>query len=126
MKVLVVEAEEVLKGSLELFFGRLKSWEVLSADSADEGRQLFLRHAPFDLVLCGDRLPDGSGLELLKGFLVGNPGLRSVLMTVQGDEKLARQAARAGVGGFLVKPFDLRQLEAVMGKEAGKNQSYLS
>jgi response regulator of citrate/malate metabolism len=32
-------------------------------------------------------------------------------MTVQNDEKLKQEALQAGIQGYLVKPFDLKQLE---------------
>jgi len=32
-------------------------------------------------------------------------------MTVQSDERLKQEALRAGIQGYLVKPFDLKQLE---------------
>ncbi|MDZ4164603.1 MAG: hypothetical protein U1C55_05710, partial [Smithellaceae bacterium] len=36
------------------------------------------------------------------------------LMTVHNDDALAEKAIRFGVNGYLVKPFDLRQLEAII------------
>jgi DNA-binding NarL/FixJ family response regulator len=66
---------------------------------------------PFDIVLCGDRLPDGNGLEILREWVNQNPKLVSVLMTVQSDERLKQEALKAGIQGYLVKPFDLKQLE---------------
>jgi response regulator of citrate/malate metabolism len=35
-------------------------------------------------------------------------------MTVQTDEKLRQEALKAGIQGYLVKPFDLKQLEDLM------------
>jgi response regulator of citrate/malate metabolism len=32
-------------------------------------------------------------------------------MTVQSDERLRQEALKAGIQGYLVKPFDLKQLE---------------
>ena len=66
---------------------------------------------PFDIVLCGDRLPDGNGLEMLREWVNQNPKLISILMTVQGDERLKQEAMKAGIQGYLEKPFDLKQLE---------------
>jgi AmiR/NasT family two-component response regulator len=36
-------------------------------------------------------------------------------MTVQSDERLKQAALRAGIQGYLVKPFDLKQLEEAIG-----------
>jgi response regulator of citrate/malate metabolism len=36
-------------------------------------------------------------------------------MTVQSDESLKQEALKAGIHGYLVKPFDLKQLEEAIG-----------
>jgi response regulator of citrate/malate metabolism len=48
---------------------------------------------------------------MLKEWVSQNPKLVSILMTVQSDERLKQEALRAGIQGYLVKPFDLKQLE---------------
>ena len=70
---------------------------------------------PFDIVLCGDSLPDGNGLEMLREWVNQNPKLISILMTVHGDELMKQEAMRAGIRGYLEKPFDLNQLEEAIG-----------
>jgi DNA-binding response OmpR family regulator len=88
-------------------------FDVVVAHSVQEGMFLFNK-TPFDMVICGDRLPDGGGLEMLKEWVHQNPKLVSILMTVQSDEKLRQEALKAGIQGYLVKPFDLKQLEEAM------------
>jgi len=112
MRVLIIEQEKIISQSLSYFMER-NQFEVLLAHSRQEGISLF-RRAPSDIVLCGDRLPDGSGLELLKDLGKENPELISILMTGESDERLRQDAIEAGVKGYLVKPFDLKQLEEAM------------
>jgi DNA-binding response OmpR family regulator len=112
MKVLIVELEKTLQQSLSNFMER-NEYDVVVAHSVGEGMSLFNKN-PFDMVICGDRLPDGNGLEMLKEWMSQNPKLISILMTVQGDERLKLEALKAGIQGYLVKPFDLRQLEEAM------------
>ena len=110
MKVLIIEKDNTVRQSLSYFIGHYKNSEVFLAGSKKDGISLF-QTIPFDIVLCGDRLPDGSGLEILREWINQNPKLVSILMTVQNDEKLRQEALKAGVKGYLVKPFDLKQLE---------------
>jgi DNA-binding response OmpR family regulator len=110
MKVLIIEKDNTVRQSLSYFMERHKNCEVFLADSKKEGISLF-ETIPFDIVLCGDRLPDGNGLEILSEWVNQNPNLISILMTVQSDERLKQEALRAGIQGYLVKPFDLKQLE---------------
>ena len=110
MKVLIVEKDKTVRQSLSYFIERYKNCEVFLAGSKKEGVSLF-QTVPFDIVLCGDRLPDGNALEILSEWMSQNPKLISILMTVQGDERLKQEALKAGIQGYLVKPFDLKQLE---------------
>jgi DNA-binding NarL/FixJ family response regulator len=110
MKVLIVEKDKTVRQSLSYFIERYKDCEVFLAGSKKEGISLF-ETIPFDIVLCGDRLPDGNALEMLGAWVSQNPKLISILMTVQSDERLKQEALKAGIQGYLVKPFDLKQLE---------------
>ena len=130
MKVLIIEKDKTVRQSLSYFMERHKNCEVFLAGSKKEGISLF-ETIPFDIILCGDRLPDGNGLDMLSGWVKQNPKLISILMTVQSDEKLRQEAIRAGVRGYLEKPFDLKQLEEIIipsnpllekGEEGGFNE----
>lgn len=113
MKVLILEQEKTIRQSLLNFLERYKGFEVFSAPTCKEGASLFKR-VPFDLVLCGHKLPDGDGLEMLKEWIKVRPRLVSILMTAYTDEQLRQEAKRAGIRGYLEKPFDLKQLEEAM------------
>jgi len=114
MKVLIIEKDKTVRQSLSYVIERYKNCEVFLAGSKKEGVSLF-QTVPFDIVLCGDRLPDGNALEILSEWMSQNPKLISILMTVQGDERLKQEALKAGIQGYLVKPFDLKQLEEAIG-----------
>ncbi len=113
MKVLIIENDKTFQRSLSYFIEHQGNNEVFVANSKKEGISLF-KTFYFDAVLCGDRLPDGRGLEILKEWMSQNPKLISILMTVQSDEMIREEAKKAGIRGFLVKPFDLKQLEEAM------------
>ena len=114
MKVLIIEQEKTIQQSLFYFLEGLSNCEVFLANSAREGDSLFAS-IPFDVVLCGDQLPDGNGLEILKNLMKQNPNIISILMTVHGDELSKHDAMKEGITGYLEKPFDLQQLEEVIG-----------
>lgn len=110
MRILIIEKDKTVSQSLCYFLERHGNCEVFLAGSKREGESLF-KTIPFDIVICGDRLPDGNGLEVLSEWMTQNPNLVSILMTVQSDEKLRKEAMRAGIRGYLEKPFNLKQLE---------------
>jgi len=113
MKVLIIERDNTVRQALSYFMDRYKNCEVSLAGSKKEGISLF-QTIPFDIILCGDRLPDGNGLEMLKEWVKQNPKLISILMTVRRDDLLRQEAMKAGIKGYLEKPFDLKQLEEAM------------
>jgi DNA-binding NarL/FixJ family response regulator len=110
MRVLIIEREKTFRQSLSDFMERHKGFEVFTALSCREGMSL-LGKVPFDMVLCENHLPDGNGFEMLKDLARQNPKLISVLMTAHSDELLKEEVEKAGIRGFLEKPFDLRELE---------------
>ncbi len=114
MKVLIIEQEKTLLQSLRNYLENQKKFEVSWAYSGKEGISLWQSN-PFDMVLCSERLPDGNGLETLKSLIRQKPGAVSILMTAVHDEILKQEAFKAGIGGYLEKPFNLKQLEEVMG-----------
>ncbi len=113
MKVLIIEQEKTIQQSLFYFMENFNSCEVFLARSKKEGISLF-DSIPFDVVLCGDRLPDGNGIGILKEWMKKNPKLISILMTVHKDDSLKQEATKAGIKGYLEKPFDLKQLEEII------------
>jgi len=117
MKALIIEQEKTFQQSLSYYLQHQKNFEVLLAHTKKEGISL-QEKSPCDVVFCGDRLPDGDGLETLKELMEKYPRIISVLMTVRGDEVSRQEALSAGIQGYLEKPFDLKQLEEVM--EQGK------
>ena len=115
MKALIIEQEKTLQNSLCNFLRHQKNFEVALAHSQKEGLS-FWQAGPFDVILCAERLPDGNGLDMLKTLIRQKPETISILMTARHDDLLRQEAARAGVQGYLEKPFDLKQLEEALGE----------
>lgn len=63
-KVLIIDDEKQLLGLLSRMIG-LEGYEVFQADSCKTGLKQSDLHIP-EVVLCDVRLPDGSGVELVK------------------------------------------------------------
>ena len=68
------------------------------------------RARPPDLVLLDLRLPDRSGLEVLRELRGLDPGLPVVLMTAHGSVRDAVKAMREGASDYLAKPLDLDEV----------------
>lgn len=112
MKVLIIEPDRIVAQSLSFLIGRPR-FEVFFASSREEIFS-FPESWSWDVVLCSDRLPDGDGLEVLRDLLRKNPQVHSILMSVRDEEPLREKAMMAGVRRYLVKPFDIHQLEEAL------------
>src|ERR1700683_4684697 len=111
-RILVVEDEEKLRRVLEL---QLTSagFEVEKAGTAEAALQLAERA---DLVLTDLRLPAMDGLQLLSAVRRQNSQTPVIVMTAFGTIERAVEAMKTGATAFLLKPFSLDHLMAVVGK----------
>lgn len=120
--VLVVDDEADLRELLGLTIARL-GLEVDTAESLAQARE-FLQTRSYRLCLTDMRLPDGSGLDLVRELGArGEPKI--AVITAYGSADNAVAALKAGAFDYLAKPVDLDQLRLLIrsaigdGAEAG-------
>ena len=78
-------------------------YKVMSARTVDEALNLSSNHQ-FDLYVVDKRLPDGSGLELLRILNTVTPGVPSIVYTGDTYEIHREQAMAAGADAYVCKP----------------------
>lgn len=118
-RVLVVDDEsgprEALRICLCPFF------EVRSAGTAHEAMAL-LRDVPVDLVTLDQKLPDGSGLELLERIKREHVGIEVIIVTGYGSVKSAAHGIEQGAAAYLLKPFNPVEVVALVQQTLRKKQ----
>lgn len=119
-RILVVEDEPGVRGTIVKHLQR-RGFDVRGAGSAEDALlQSFRESTPYDLVLTDIHLPGLSGVDLSRILMAHSP-LRPVLViTGDPDEKIARNAFSFGVTGYLLKPFELFELDAVVAQALGR------
>jgi DNA-binding NtrC family response regulator len=109
-RILVVEDEARLRRVVQLDL-ETAGYRVETASTAEEA----LGKAPdADIVLTDLRLPAMDGLDLLSILRRQNPRQPVILMTAYGTIEKAVEAMKAGAFDFIVKPFSLDHLRAVI------------
>lgn len=78
-------------------------YEVESARTVDQALEM-ASTIEFDLYVVDKRLPDGSGLELIKRLEELTPGIPSIVYTGDVYEIHREQAMAAGAHAFVCKP----------------------
>jgi DNA-binding NtrC family response regulator len=105
-RILLVDDEDLVRFSLKDRLGR-QGYSILEAGTVAEARQR-LADDP-DLVLLDHRLPDGTGLELLRE-IKSTSDLQVVMATAHGSVPQAVEAMRIGAFDYISKPFDMDEL----------------
>ncbi len=113
-KILVIDDEPVLRNSLEIAL-KVTGYDVITAQSGEEGIELFRKESP-DLILLDHWLPGMNGDEVLRLIREKDTDAIVIIMTAQGSIELAVSSMKMGAFDFLVKPFDLEQLETLVQK----------
>ena len=112
--VLVVEDDEDLLAILSAFLQK-QGHRVTTAASGQEARAK-LEEAIFDLALVDIRMPDVSGLEVLRWLKERHPDTQVVMITGYASLGTAVEALRGGASEYLAKPFEMDQLQSVIEK----------
>ena len=66
----------------------------------------------FDLVVTDIRMPDGTGMEVMRSVRELSPGTAVILLTAFGSVPDAVSAMRDGALDYLTKPISFDQLQA--------------
>jgi two-component system OmpR family response regulator len=110
MRVLLVEDDEMLGDAVKTHVnrqGHAVDW-TLSCDEAEAS----IAAATYDLILLDLRLPDGSGLDILKGLRARSDEVPVIIMTAHDQVSDRIAGLNAGADDYLVKPVDLGELQA--------------
>ena len=94
--------------------------DTLVAYHGLQALDLVRRHSRYlDLMLLSKRLPDVSGLDLLRQLRQENCAVPTILMVEHGSENIAVDAIHSGVQDYLVKPIHQEQLKLVLERALG-------
>jgi len=111
-RILVIEDEDKLRRVIELHL-TANGYEVEQAATGEDGLRLADRA---DLVLSDLKLPGMDGVGVLAHSRQLNPAAPVVLMTAYGTVETAVEAMKKGAADFILKPFSLEHLTAVIEK----------
>jgi len=130
-RVLLVDDEEKILKTLGRAL-RDDGHDVSTAARAVEGQRL-LAEQVFDLLIIDYRMPDKTGLEVVKDLVAATPEHERpaiVMMTAHGSIDSAVEAMKLGAHDYLQKPFEVDDLlltarRALAGQRARTELTYL-
>ena len=125
MKILYVEDEiaHVVLTQRTLEDSLQHEFMLLHAEMISDALRMLDEEPDIDLILSDLRLPDGTGLDLLKKVRERSAPPAVVLVTGQGDQEVAVAALKAGAADYLVKQSDyLHRLPIVISNAIAHNR----
>ena len=111
-KVLIVDDEtnmrRILKANL-----RMDSHICVEAANSSEAVAILSRE-DFDVVVTDQKMPGGTGLDVLRAVQESDPTTSVIFLTAVGTLELAVASMRQGAFDFLTKPFDIDIMRATI------------
>jgi response regulator RpfG family c-di-GMP phosphodiesterase len=106
--VLVVDDEPAVTSAVAKRLGR----DGLSCEEVHSAKDALLRlgEREFDVVVTDVKMPEMSGIDLLKIVKQRDPEVQVIVITGNPDVDFAVEAIRSQVDDYLVKPFEMAQL----------------
>ena len=103
--LLIVDDEPKICEMLSRFFTQ-RGFQTSTATSGHQAIETVAKQCP-DYVLLDIRMPDVSGLDVLKMLKAYCPGVKVVMVTAIDDQEVAATAFRLGATDYITKPFEL-------------------
>jgi len=112
--ILIVDDEKSLLDLLSVVFKK-EGYGVKIASSGVQAREI-LEKENVDLVITDIKMPQTSGMDVLKFTKGLNPETPVILITAYGSIKQAIDALKAGALDYVVKPFDVEELKILVAR----------
>src|SRR5256885_3226603 len=108
VRILVVDDEPSMREMLRIVLRR-DGYEVLIAENGRDAIEQ-LRKAPVDLLLSDIKMPDITGVEVLRAAKDINHDIVAFMMTAYASTSTAVEAMRLGAVDYFTKPFSMDEL----------------
>ena len=106
--LLICDDESGIRDALTLILE--ERYALVYAANGEEAVDL-IRQQAVDLVIIDIKMPKMSGLDALKRMKWFRPELPILMITGYESSETATQATNLGVSGYIVKPFEKRQIQ---------------
>ncbi|MBI5710006.1 MAG: sigma-54-dependent Fis family transcriptional regulator [Candidatus Eisenbacteria bacterium] len=121
--ILVVDDQDSIRHFVSKALGD-EGYAVQTTGSLREARQV-LEHDLPDLAIVDLKLPDGTGIDLLRELKRSQPEIPVILMTAFGELETAVEAMSAGAYWFVKKPFQNEELVALAARALESQKLWL-
>jgi len=108
IRVLIVEDEDLIRWSLRQKF-ESRGYDVAEAPTGEHARAAF-EGATFDLIMLDYKLPDMTGIDVLREYRAHGGEAVVIMMTAYSSVESAVDAIKLGAYDYVPKPFEMDRL----------------
>jgi len=119
-RILIIDDEKSILDLLSVVFKK-EGYKVETALSAKAALD-FISNDDFDLILTDIKLPQMSGMKILKHIKDKDPEMPVVMITAYGTIKQAVEALKMGALDYVVKPFNMEELKIIVAQGLEKRR----
>ncbi len=113
-RIIIIDDEETIRLSLKEGLSD-QGYQVFTYSKGTGAMEEIEKWSPH-LAVLDVRLPDCSGIELLKGIKSYDPEMLVIMITAYGDTQSAVSAIKKGAYDYIEKPFDLDEFNIIIQK----------
>jgi two-component system response regulator PilR (NtrC family) len=111
-KILVVDDEQSMRDFLSIMLKK-EGYAVLAADRGSRVGDI-LKKEVVDLIISDIRMPDITGIDVLRITKEIAPETMVILITAYASTKTAIQALKMGAYDYIIKPFDVDEVKLIV------------
>ncbi len=119
-RLLIIDDDKDICTVLSKFLTK-NNYEVDVAHRGDEGLKLLRTH-DYTLILCDYRLPDFTGVEMLRKIKLLQPSVAVIIITGYSDVRTAVETFRYGANDYVTKPLYPDELLVTIKETIAKNE----
>jgi len=112
LKILLIDDEAGIRKLLSISL-RSEGYDVITAENGKRGIELFEQEAP-SIVLTDIKMPGTDGISILRRIKEINPETEVIVITGDGDMKLAVKSLQLDASDFITKPISEEALSVAL------------
>lgn len=109
ISVLIVDDNDMTRETLRVILRSDEYNVVGEATDGDVALEMVSRLKP-NIILLDVIMPKVSGLEALKSIRLVAPNVSILMVTANKDQETVTEAVRAGISGYIIKPFNAKKV----------------
>ncbi len=109
ISILIVDDNDMTRETLRVIL-RSDDYNVVGeATDGDVALEMVTKLKP-NIILLDVIMPKVSGLEALKSIRMVSPGVPILMVTANKDQETVSEAVKAGISGYIIKPFNAKKV----------------